>query len=156
MPFKVRVDEMGRGTKIRTTGKSPRYIPRSPSARTMAAVPWMRPRYFGLGPLASSMSFVLGWSCKHASRQRIKTKTYLIVSEGVTASTASIIPAPSPAIDMRHQHPSRIPSNSIRLTKQTSRRAHFALIPKCTSAPQSSTTCKGDMLTWESCNKCLK
>lgn len=34
----------------------------------------------------------------------IKTMTYLIVSEGVTASTASTIPAPSPAIDIPYEH----------------------------------------------------
>lgn len=44
----------------RTTGNRPRYMPAIPSWRTMDMVPCTRPRYWGFGRLASSMSLVLG------------------------------------------------------------------------------------------------
>jgi len=62
----------------------------------MDAVPWINPRYCGIGRLASSMSFVL-LEESYVDALRKTVYTYFIVSEGVTAKMASVIPAPSPA-----------------------------------------------------------
>ena len=90
----------------RTTGKRPRYTPRMPSSRTMHAVPCTSPRKRGFGLFASSISFVLGahlGQSPAAGRRghREGEGAHLMVSEGVTAKTASIIPAPSPASRLR-------------------------------------------------------
>jgi len=54
-----KLDNVSIGVK-HTTGKSPRYIPDSPSCLTMDTVPCTRPRYCGFGRFASSISLVLG------------------------------------------------------------------------------------------------
>ena len=92
----------------RTTGKRPRYTPRMPSSRTIHAVPCTSPRKRGLGLFASSMSFVLRADSDQppaaGTRRRRGERgegAHLMVSEGVTAKTASIMPAPSPASRLR-------------------------------------------------------
>lgn len=82
---------------LHTTGKSPLYIPEIPSCRMIAAVPCIKPRYWGFRRFASSISFVL-YTSNFRSLFSIQVHgTNLIVSEGVTAKIASVIPAPSPA-----------------------------------------------------------
>ena len=78
-------------------------MPRRPSSRTMDTVPCTRPRKRGCGRLASSISFVLHVVLRTqvVAGRGGEIETHLIVSDGVTAKTASVNPAPNPARRLR-------------------------------------------------------
>lgn len=95
-----------------------------------------------------------------------RDETYLIVSDGVTARTASVIPAPSPAIQSPNPNPSQ--SNGIHLelpnpqTHLTNSSAHLTspTTPSTSTSTSTSTSstqlhAQGSRLTFSSANKLL-
>ena len=107
----------------RTTGNRPRYMPAIPSCRTMDVVPCTRPRYWGFGRLASSMSFVLERGCW---RERRTEREYALDRFGRGDSDDGLHHPRAQASWLPHDE-SRGQMNGPALTEEAFWRADFAL-----------------------------